>query len=170
MGFPTAITSLNNCSNYSKDAFSAPWRCYGQVYGEEVQLLAKSYYEAANTILEALFGKIYSTALFGEENTEYYDRVMDIHYLFFYMLRIYFKRQEDEKLDTAAFALNEYYTTYDIECIRKRFKCKGIEIYPLLEVFHIQTLDTPFYVFGGIGIDVITDHGLTQQDHIQTVY
>jgi hypothetical protein len=155
------VTGQANCSSYSQDAFSAPWRCSGQLYSEEVQTLAKDYYIAANTILEALFAKVYTNEIYGKDCMEYYDRMMDIHYLFFYMMIIYNKRKEDEVLDPDTFETNEYYTTYDIECIRKRFKCKGIEIYPLLQVFSIETLSAAFDTFGGVGYDIITDNGET---------
>ena len=161
-----AITGLNNCSNYTEDTFSMPWRCSGQLYGEELQLLVKSYYEATNAILGTLFTKIYSNEIFGRDCMEYYDRMNDIHYLLWYMLSIYYRRKDDETLDPTTFAANEYYVTYDIECIRKRFKCKGIEIYQLLEVFDIQTATTEFFPSGeGVGYDIITDNGETNIGH-----
>jgi len=155
-------TGKTNCSNYYEDAFSAPWRCTGQVSADEYQFLKKLYYDASNEIMDSLFNKIYSNELYGKDATEYYNRMNDIHYLYRYMVLIYNVRKEDETLNPVKFELNEYYTYYDIEKIRKKFKCKGIEIYPLLEVFNIQ-IPSQLFLGGGYGVgnEIITDNGET---------
>jgi hypothetical protein len=166
-------TGLSHCSNYSLDAFSEPWRCFGMQFGDEVQTLTKNYYDAANDILNILFDQIYTNEIYGKDCMEYYNRINDIHYLLLYMIIIYFKRQQDQYSDIITFEANQYYAEYEIECIRKRFKCHGMEIYPLLEVFNMQTSIEPYQGVGGIGIDIITDNGETnigKYFHEQQIY
>ena len=107
-------------------------------YTSPMQEILADYYETAYPTMNALLDKAYAAAIYGKETEQWFNRINDIHYLGI-LLFIIFKRRHEYYEKTGNTQTNcEIYETYRLDCIRKTFQCKGIDIIPLLETLNLQ--------------------------------
>lgn len=124
--------------NYS-DTFDC---CGNKRYLLDMEYIKIKYYSMLHTKNSFKQTKAFSNELFGKRDSNWLD-VSDIHYLWNLMVIM---RREKELYETQ-YGLgivdeepeNTYYRDkYNLECIRKTFKCKGIDILPLLRLIDLD--------------------------------
>lgn len=113
----------------------------------ELETLTANFYDCIRNTMNEYVSSIYSQEMFGnvEKSDSYANALNDLHYLYAYMVIIYFQRQEDKLLDTdcnrdkgSAY----YYEEYKIDCIKRYFKCRNIDISSMLNTFGLTKTNT----------------------------
>ena len=104
-----------------------------------LQSYAALFYDEADSSLNSILEKLYKDEIFGFGESNY-DTIGEIMYLFVYLMLIRYKIQEDAGNGEQG-TVEEYAEEYELECIRKSFMCKGIDVTPMLRVFGLYPYD-----------------------------
>lgn len=125
-----------------------PFCCDIAISPDPLQQISSDYYDCSLGQITALIDKMYAAELFGNdvESEQFANAINDYHYLYSYLVMIYFQRLEDAANNPPCFTdkgLPFYISEYKIMCIRKYFECKGINIIPLLQAFDMVISGTP---------------------------
>lgn len=108
----------------------------------EYENLFSTYYSCAKTIIDPAVEEYYNAGLFGKADKAKFniDTINDVHLLFGYLSVIYIGILEDMANDPCGKPkpVSEYYDENKIDCIKKYFICKGININSLLAVFGLD--------------------------------
>lgn len=118
------------------DPFNPIIDCCG-TYSSDMQQKIATWYETISTQLFALIDKAYGVAIYGREPEQVFNRINDIHYLFLMLYIIQKRRQEYFDYTGEDLGLAYYYEMFNIDCIKRTFQCKGIDIAPLLGIFNL---------------------------------
>jgi len=132
------------------DPFLPITDCCG-LYKTDIQEKVASYYEAASNIIFGYTDKAFATAIYGRNAEMWYNRINDIHYLVILLYIINSRRELYYTLNGEDQGLEWIYTTYRLDCIKRTFICKGIDILPLLVVWNLAPYPTGVAAITGTG-------------------
>ena len=123
-----------------------PACCNTRIVPTDLEQKTIDYYSCVSSEMVTLLNQFYSAEALGNEplSEESINRINDYHYLYAYLVMIYFQRIEDAALDTVCHkdkGLSFYLTEYNIACIRKYFECKRVNIDSLLQSFDMFSSD-----------------------------
>ena len=102
------------------------------------------FYLSLGSDVDSLLSELYSNEMFGKDTEDMYNRMNDIHYLFFLMTLAHFERKQDADKQLYLSDVSgcdqdlgqEFYIDkYNIECVQKHFLCSGMNIDAALEAF-----------------------------------
>lgn len=111
--------------------------CPNQGLATETESLLVAYYGEVSSFLPDILTKAYDKACFGyhDKSCELYNLVNDVHYLFGLLLVLKEERNQDKDSCNSDKGSEYYFEKYKLMCVKKHFKCLGLDIQPLLNVF-----------------------------------
>lgn len=122
--------------------------CRTDIVPTDLEQKTADYYDCISDKVWDLVKKMYASELYGNtlDSRAYANMINDFHYLYGYLVIIYYQRLEDAANNLPchtdqgiAFYLDEY----EIECIKKYFLCKNVNIDSLLEAFDLGQIGDP---------------------------
>lgn len=121
--------------------------CNTQIYPTILEGYSADFYNCIQNTLKQLVCDMYAAEQFGNEKlaTELANLINDFHYLYGYMVILYFQRLEDAQNSPPCFMDKgnaEYWKEFQLECIRKYFQCKGVNITSLYNSFDLYPATT----------------------------
>ena len=127
--------------------------CKTSITAEEQRLV--DYYTEVKSLLNTYTtkGNTYLTAGKWKESEQYYNIVNDLNNLFYYLEAIQFRMDEDVEMGVDA-EIEDYVEDFNLECIAEYFKCKRIDIEPLLEIYNLGLSTTYTTGIGSMEIGV----------------
>ena len=105
--------------------------------------LINKFYQAVAENFDELDEDIITSTVFGNDSTSSVNSMNELHYLLCLLLIIQDEIYHDEKVNQSWFDRSEYIERYKIDCIRKYFDCKGINIVPMLGLVSMHTKTVP---------------------------
>lgn len=114
----------------------------------ELQQSTIDYYDCVNSNISSLMNEWYSAEVFGMSDKAELsiNNINDYHYLYLYLVMIYYQRKWDSEANPPCYTdkgLEYYLITYNIDCIKKYFLCKNVDIKSLLQAFNLYTTGSP---------------------------
>jgi hypothetical protein len=110
----------------------------------DLQQNSVDYYDCIWGNMNALMHEWYSAETFGmpDKAENAINSINDYHYLYIYLVIIYYQRKWDAEANPPCYTdkgLDYYLTEYNIECIKKYFLCKNVDIKSLLQAFDMYS-------------------------------
>lgn len=116
--------------------------CGNKRYLLDMEYVKIKYYSMLHSVNSFKQTKAYTNEMFGKRDNNWLN-VQDIHY-FWNLLVIMHREKELYRTQYELGIIDEepdntfYSDKYNLECIRKTFKCKGIDILPLLKLIDLD--------------------------------
>jgi len=113
----------------------------------ELETMSSDYFDCLKSRIWELVKKMYADEMFGksEDSNTYANMINDFMYLYAYFVIIYYQRIEDASNDLVCHndkGIPYYLTEFKIDCIKKYFVCKNMDISSLLNAFDLGQVGT----------------------------
>lgn len=121
--------------------------CDTRLLPTKLEGYSADYYDCLRKTLQQLICDMYAAEAFGDpvKAKIMANLINDFHYLYGYMVILFLQRQEDAKNDLNCHMDKGnafYWQEFQLECIRKYFQCKGVDISSLYNSFDLYPKTT----------------------------
>lgn len=122
--------------------------CRTDIVPTDLEQKTSDYFDCLRDTIWNLIKKMYNAEIFGNNSDSrmYANMINDYYYLYGYLVIIYYQRIEDALNNPPCYedqGIAYYLQEYDIECIKKYFQCKGVDISSLLNAFDLGSIGEP---------------------------
>lgn len=124
--------------------------------------LAAQFFDLYKTHYDYLHTKFMQAELYGTKDPGlYYDKTNDFNYLLLYLMVIWLEKQAADEAAGCRSSVVTWRATYKLDCIANYFKCLGVDIERIYNIFGLSNDDT------GIGNMVIEETNACEQPVFQ---